>query len=112
AFQRALAATLARRGADAVLTPTWPFAAPPIHAETVTVHGRPVPVDPHRNCFVRAANAARGCAVTLPVGLYPEAGVPAGLQLLAPEGADDALLSLAALVEAALPRLPRPPAAT
>jgi Asp-tRNA(Asn)/Glu-tRNA(Gln) amidotransferase A subunit family amidase len=108
AFERALASAIAAEDADAVLTPTWPFAAPPIHAETVRLRGHAVPVDPHRNCFVRPANAARACAVTLPSGLYPTEHVPAGLQLLAPGGAEDGLLAAAALAEGALPRLSRP----
>lgn len=108
-FRHALEAALAAGEADAVVTPTWPFAAPPIDAETVLVRGRAVPVDPYRNCFVRAANATGGCALSLPSAVYPEAGVPAGLHLLAPAGADGALLQVAGRLEAALPRIPRPP---
>lgn len=92
-----------------VVTPTWPFAAPPIHAESVELRGSRVPVDPHRNCFVRAANAADACAITLPMGLYPSARVPAGLHLVAPAGSERALLALAREIEARLPPLPPPP---
>jgi Asp-tRNA(Asn)/Glu-tRNA(Gln) amidotransferase A subunit family amidase len=111
AFESRLAKQLRAADADAVLTPTWPFPAPPIHAESVAVRGHAVPVDPHRNSFVRVANAARGCAITLPSGVYPAERVPAGVQLLAPGGADDALLAAAALAEGALPDLPAPPPA-
>ncbi|MBI4184976.1 MAG: amidase [Proteobacteria bacterium] len=104
-----VATALARNRAEAIATPTWPFAAPPIKAEAVEVGGRPVPVDPHRNCFVRGANAINACAITLPAGVYPAEKVPAGLQLMAPAGADAALLALAAEVEAALPPAPLPP---
>ncbi len=104
-----LAAGLARAGASAVITPTWPFAAPPIEAVEVDIGGRRVPVDPHRNCFVRAANAVDACALTLPMGLYPDAGVPAGLHLMAPGGHEDRLLALAAAVETCLPPLPAAP---
>lgn len=95
--------------ADAIVTPTWPFPAPPIEATTMRVRDADVPVDPHRNCFVRAANAIDACALTLPMGLYPSAGVPAGLHLLAPGGRERDVLATAALVESALPRLPLPP---
>lgn len=95
--------------ADTVVTPTWPFAAPPIHAQSVEVRGRTVPVDPHRNCFVRAANAANACAITIPMGLYPTARVPAGLHLVAPAGRERSLLGLARAIAANLPPLPPPP---
>jgi Asp-tRNA(Asn)/Glu-tRNA(Gln) amidotransferase A subunit family amidase len=104
-----LSEALQRTGASAVLTPTWPFAAPPIHAQSVEVRGRTVAVDPHRNCFVRAANAADACAITVPMGLYPTAKVPAGLHLVAPQGRERRILSLAREIEARLPRLPPPP---
>ena len=94
---------------DIVVTPTWPFAAPPIHAQSVELGGRQVPVDPHRNCFVRAANAADACAITIPMGLYPTAQVPAGLHLTAPAGSERQLLALARTLEARMPKLPLPP---
>lgn len=96
-------------GADAIATPTWPFAAPRIEAVSLEVRGRTVPVDPHRNCFVRAANAIDACAITVPMGLYPSAGVPAGLHLAADRGSESRLLALAGLVENAMPALPPPP---
>lgn len=107
ALREALAATLAATRADAVITPTWPFAAPAIDAVEVEVGGRTVPVDPHRNCFVRAANAVDACALSLPMGLHARAGVPAGLHLMAPGGREDALLEIARAIEACLPRLSR-----
>lgn len=94
---------------EIVVTPTWPFAAPAIHAHSVEVRGRSVPVDPHRNCFVRAANAANACAITIPMGLYPTARVPAGLHLVAPAGRERALLAAARAIAANLPALPPPP---
>lgn len=109
ALRRNVAAALQATGADAIATPTWPFAAPLIEAQTVRVQGREVPVDPHRNCFVRAANAIDACAVTLPMGLYPSAGVPAGLHLTANGGDEARLLAAARLIETTLPRLPAAP---
>ncbi|MEO5702217.1 MAG: amidase family protein, partial [Casimicrobiaceae bacterium] len=109
ALRSALSATIHEHDADAIVTPTWPFAAPRIEAESVLVRGRHVPVDPHRNCFVRAANAIDACALTLPMGVYPTAEVPAGLHLTAPGGAEARLLAVAQLVEAALPAIPLPP---
>jgi Asp-tRNA(Asn)/Glu-tRNA(Gln) amidotransferase A subunit family amidase len=109
AFRQNVAHGLRISGADAIATPTWPFAAPPLDAHSVAVKGKTVPVDPHRNCFVRAANAIDACAITLPMGLYPSAQVPAGLHLIADGGAEPALLAVARAVEVALPALPPPP---
>lgn len=109
AAAREACARLEAELADTVVTPTWPFAAPPIHAQSVEVRGRTVPVDPHRNCFVRAANAANACAITIPMGLYPTARVPAGLHLVAPAGRERSLLGLARAIAANLPPLPPPP---
>ena len=108
-LRRNVAAALQGAGADAIATPTWPFAAPAIAAETVMVKGHSVPVDPHRSCFVRAANAIDACAITLPMGLYAGAGVPAGLHLTAEGGSEPRLLAVAHLIEAAMPSLPPAP---
>ena len=108
-FKAEVRDALAEADADAVLTPTWPFAAPLIEANEVPVNGRMVPLNPHRNCFVRAANAIDACALTLPAGFYREENVPFGIHLTAPGGHDIRLLAAAAAVEAALqppPRLP------
>jgi Asp-tRNA(Asn)/Glu-tRNA(Gln) amidotransferase A subunit family amidase len=108
-FKDALRKTIDATNSDAAITPTWPFAAPLINADTVSVNGREVPIDPHRNCFVRAANAVDACALTLPAGLYPDERVPAGIQLMAPGGRELRLLATASAAEAALPPLPAAP---
>jgi Asp-tRNA(Asn)/Glu-tRNA(Gln) amidotransferase A subunit family amidase len=109
-LRRSLLATLQSAGASAVLTPTWPFAAPGLETQSLVVRGRTVPIDPHRNCFVRAANAVDACAISLPMGLYPGARVPAGVHLIAPGGDERTLLALARIVEGCLPALPALPA--
>ena len=48
-------------------------------------------------------------AVSLPAGLTP-AGLPAGVQLVGPVGADDLVLTVARRLEALLAPLPQPPA--
>ncbi len=110
ALRRSLPATLAATGTSAVLTPTWPFAAPRLEALSLDVRGRTVPIDPHRNCFVRAANAIDACAISLPMGLYPGARVPAGVHLTAPGGSERAVLALARAMEPCLSGLPPLPA--
>jgi Asp-tRNA(Asn)/Glu-tRNA(Gln) amidotransferase A subunit family amidase len=110
-FKHAFEEALEKSEADAVLTPTWPFAAPLLTAETVQVRDQRVSIDPHRNCFVRTANAAGACAVTLPSGFYVQERVPAGIQLMGAAGRESTLLTLAATIEALLPRLPMLPLA-
>ncbi len=107
AFTQALRDAL--RDGGAIATPSWPFAAPLIEAETVEMDGKTIPLDPARSIFVRTANAAGAPAITLPAGLYAAERVPFGLHLLAAPGEDAALLTLAAMVEAALPPAPTPP---
>jgi len=109
-FKDVLREALDAAQADAVLTPTWPFAAHLLRAEKTNVNGIEVPINPHRNCFVRAANAADACAITLPSGLYPREQVPAGIQLMASGGSDHRLLAVASLAESILPPLPQLPA--
>jgi Asp-tRNA(Asn)/Glu-tRNA(Gln) amidotransferase A subunit family amidase len=106
-FKVALSDLLQVANADAVLTPTWPFAAPFTEATEAAIDGRLVPINPHRNCFVRLANAIDACAITLPAGLYPTEKVPFGIHLTAPGGYDVRLLATAEAVEAALPAPPR-----
>ena len=82
-----------------ILTPTWPFRAPKIYQTMAVVQGRRVPMDPHRNIFVRAANAADAPALTMPAGLYP-GRIPFGLHLMGAPGRDTELLSAATAIEA------------
>lgn len=84
-----------------MITPTWPFRAPKIHQTRAIVRGRSVPMESHRNVFVRAANAADAPAISLPFGVYP-GRVPFGLHIMAPQGRDGALLSAAFRIAAAL----------
>jgi aspartyl-tRNA(Asn)/glutamyl-tRNA(Gln) amidotransferase subunit A len=103
AAMAALRSSLLRQVApgSVILTPTWPFRAPRIHQTSVVVRGKRLSMDPHRNIFVRAANAADAPALTLPAGFYP-GHVPFGLQLMAPQGRDRELLATAASVAHAI----------
>jgi aspartyl-tRNA(Asn)/glutamyl-tRNA(Gln) amidotransferase subunit A len=47
-------------------------------------------------------NLAGNCAMSLPIGLAPEDGLPVGLQIMAPPMGDDRLYRAGAAVEAAL----------
>jgi Asp-tRNA(Asn)/Glu-tRNA(Gln) amidotransferase A subunit family amidase len=91
-----------------IVSPTWPFRAPRIRQTAAVIQGRRVSVDPHRNVFVRAANAANAPALTIPAGMY-SGGIPFGIQLIAPQGGDRDLLSMADLVaKAVMKNSPKP----
>jgi aspartyl-tRNA(Asn)/glutamyl-tRNA(Gln) amidotransferase subunit A len=68
---------------DVLMTPTLPFEACPVAEidETVTPLG----------AFNRAVNYLDACALTLPAGLSP-AGLPVGVQLIAPAWQENVLL--------------------
>lgn len=109
AFRMELVEVMAETGADAVATPTWPFAAAELDAIEIDVRGKIVPLDPHRNCFVRVGNAIDACAISLPGGFYEAEGVPAGFHLMASGGTEARLLAVAGQIEPLLPKLPAPP---
>lgn len=87
---------------DVVITPGWPFRAPRIQQTHVVINRKRFPMDPARNVFVRAANAARAPALVLPAGFYP-GSVPFALQLMAEEGADARVLEAGRAVAGVLP---------
>lgn len=98
---------------DVILTATTPMVAPPVseHVHT-TIDGRPVPTFEGLCQNTVSASVAGLPAITLPAGV---AGgqLPVGLQLIGPEGQDEALLRAAAAFEAVLggagTRRPRTP---
>jgi aspartyl-tRNA(Asn)/glutamyl-tRNA(Gln) amidotransferase subunit A len=47
-------------------------------------------------------NLAGNCAMSLPIGLAPEDGLPVGLQIMAPALADDRLYRVGASLEQSL----------
>lgn len=89
---------------DVILTPCWPFRAPHIHQTHVMVQGLRTAMDPARNIFVRAANAARAPALSLPVGFYP-GRVPFGLQIMGAEGCDRSVLAIGEILQGILSRV-------
>jgi aspartyl-tRNA(Asn)/glutamyl-tRNA(Gln) amidotransferase subunit A len=94
------ATAAAMEGVDILLTPTCPVPAWPLDAAAAS--GVPgMPAGPaHAVAFTAFANAMGWPAISLPAGLT-RAGLPVGVQLVAPYGADGALLDLAEAFQAA-----------
>jgi aspartyl-tRNA(Asn)/glutamyl-tRNA(Gln) amidotransferase subunit A len=97
----ALARTARQRleGLDVLVCPTVPNTAPPIaELAELSVYREQNFLSLRNTCV---ANFLGLCALTLPVG-RDRAGLPVGLQLLAPGGAEPALLRAASAIEARL----------
>ena len=88
---------------DVLLTPSVPFVAPATTPPIDTPEGAA------EGLFSGVFNVTGDPAIVLPCG-WNSAGLPIGLQLAAPLGADQALLSAAAFVETALTFEKRVPA--
>ena len=98
-----------RHDVSAVVFPTTPLPAARIgEDETVTLNGQAVPTFPTfiRNCSPGSVAGIPG--ISLPAAMT-RAGLPLGLEIDAPQGADAQLLAIARAVEAVLPRMPAPP---
>jgi mandelamide amidase len=85
---------------DGMIFPTTLLPARPIEGslETVELNGNQVPTFPTYIHNTDPASIAALPGISLPVGVTGE-GLPVGLEIDGPEGADRALLSVAALVE-------------
>jgi aspartyl-tRNA(Asn)/glutamyl-tRNA(Gln) amidotransferase subunit A len=94
---------------DLLLTATTPYVAPPIDAREVDL-GDGSTMDVHRggpSWFTTAANVAGLPAVTIPFSTS-NAGLPIGVQLIAPPNREDALLAAAEILRSSDDALPRP----
>jgi indoleacetamide hydrolase len=97
----------AERGAAAMVFPTTPLAAAKVgEDDTVLLNGRAVPT---LATYIR--NLGPGSAgipgLSLPAGMT-RAGLPIGIAIDGPEGADQQILTIGLALEAVLPRLPAP----
>jgi Asp-tRNA(Asn)/Glu-tRNA(Gln) amidotransferase A subunit family amidase len=97
----------AYRGVDVLLTPAAPFTAPATTPPVDTPEGE------LEGLFTGVFNVTGDPAIVLPCG-WDAGGLPVGIQLSAPRGADMPLLAAAGLIEEVLSfdrRAPRPEAA-
>ena len=89
------------RRVDVLLTPTVPLGAPKIGETAVEIEGRVEDVRLAATRLVRGMDVLGLPALTLPCGLDSN-GMPLGLQIIAPEFREAALLRVAAAVERVL----------
>ncbi len=93
---------------DAAIFPTAPLPARPIgDDETVELNGEQLPTFP---TFIRNTDPASNAGIpgiSLPAGLTSD-GLPVGMELDGPEGADLRLLAVAQAIEPLLDATPRP----
>jgi mandelamide amidase len=107
AMRRIYGNCFAEHGIVAILRPTTPVTAAPIAScETVRIGSETVDIFHAMTRFCDPSSVAGIPSVTIPAGLLD--GLPFGLDLDGPFGCDDALLAVAAAVEAAIGRLPPP----
>lgn len=108
-LQRAYADYFGDNRLDGAIFPTAPLPARPIgEDDSVMLNGSAVPTfatyirntDPGSNAGIPG--------ISLPAGLTPE-GLPVGIEIDGPSGADRRLLALACRIESVLGRLPPPP---
>lgn len=89
------------RNVDCILVPATPATAPKIGQTDIEIGGEVRDVRIVTTRLVRGINLLGLPAISIPCGKDP-AGMPVGLQLLAPRGADRKLLCVAAALEAVL----------
>ena len=89
------------RQVDILFTPTVPMGAPKIGETTVEIEGRQEDVRLSATRLVRGMDVLGLPALSLPCGLDSN-GMPLGLQIMAPELQEKALLRVAANIEGAL----------
>jgi len=90
----------AMEGFDALVYPTVPISAPPLHSQTASIGGVEHPLFPLLTGRSLAASLSGSPAISVPIRGYDER--PLGLELLARPGKDEHLLGWANAIEDAL----------
>jgi aspartyl-tRNA(Asn)/glutamyl-tRNA(Gln) amidotransferase subunit A len=88
---------------DLIVTPTTATTAPPYPADALAFGELDEKKINQAVAFTMAQNLSGLPAVSVPCG-YDAAGMPVGLQIIAPHGEDLRALALAAEIEQAIPR--------
>lgn len=111
ALQARYARAFAEHAIEALILPTTPLPAVPNRPAgedtTVVIGGQTLPLFP---TYVRNTDPASNAglpALSVPAGLTPD-GLPVGMELVGPAGADDVVLAIGEALEAARGPLPGP----
>ena len=108
ALQDAYRRYFAERGVAAMVFPTTPLPAAKVgEDDTVLLNGKAVPTLATYIRNLGPGSAAGIPGLSLPAGLT-SAGLPIGIAIDGPQGADQQLLTICLAIEPALPRLPAP----
>jgi indoleacetamide hydrolase len=108
ALQDAYSRYFAERGVAAMVFPTTPLAAAKVgEDDTVLLNGKAVPTLATYIRNLGPGSAAGIPGLSLPAGMT-SAGLPIGIAIDGPQGADQQLLTICLAIESALPRLPAP----
>jgi mandelamide amidase len=107
-LQKAYADYFARERVDGILFPTTPLPAAKIgEDETTMLNGVAVPTFP---TFIRNTGPGSVAGIpglSVPIGLTPS-GLPVGLEIDGPDGADRRVLAIGLAIESIMPKLPPP----
>jgi mandelamide amidase len=108
ALQDAYRRYFAERGVAAMVFPTTPLPAAQVgEDDTVLLNGKAVPTLATYIRNLGPGSAAGIPGLSLPAGMT-SAGLPIGIAIDGPQGADQQLLTICLAIESALPRLPAP----
>ena len=108
ALQDAYRRYFAERGVAAMVFPTTPLPAAKVgEDDTVLLNGKAVPTLATYIRNLGPGSAAGIPGLSLPAGMT-RAGLPIGIAIDGPEGADQQLLTICLAIESTLPRLPAP----
>ena len=108
ALQDAYRRYFAERGVAAMVFPTTPLPAAKVgEDDTVLLNGKAVPTLATYIRNLGPGSAAGIPGLSLPAGMT-SAGLPIGIAIDGPQGADQQLLTICLAIESALPRLPAP----
>jgi 1-carboxybiuret hydrolase len=78
---------------DAILAPATPASAPGVHQQTFVLDGQELPVRPNLGLFTQPISFIGLPVVTVPV--WPDHGMPVGVQIITAPGREDIALRIA-----------------
>ncbi|MEM6832044.1 MAG: amidase family protein [Pseudomonadota bacterium] len=108
ALTKAWSALFAQHRLRAIIHPTTPEAALPLHEDDHVLRGGVPTQSWFYFAYTNATSIAQAPAISLPAGATPD-GMPLAIELMGLKGTDEALLALANTLLPSLPKTPPPP---